>query len=848
VKRTSTAIEGPWSFRQTEDETGAAFAGEWLPAAVPGCVHTDLLANGRIGDPFHGTNERDQQWIGRSAWEYTATFTAGDALLAREHVELVCDGLDTFAEVFVNGARVLSADNMFRSWRAEVASLLVRGDNEIIVRLRSAIREAMAAHEALGYVLPAANDQETPMVSVFVRKAPYHFGWDWGPRFVTCGIWRPIRIEAWDAAKIVAVAIDQRELTAERAALRVRTEVAGGRGGDARVRVCVGDVEAEVRGVVRDGTTIFETDVVIDQPQRWWPNGLGPAHLYDIGVALTVGSARGTVRDLDDGADSLCDERRLRIGLREVTVIHEPDADGKSFTVVVNGAPVFMKGANYIPQDSFVSRVTGEQHMMLISSVAAANMNMLRVWGGGIYEDDTFYDMCDEHGILVWQDFMFACSMYPGDDAFVENVRLEAIENVRRLRHHACLALWAGNNEIEVAWARWGWQQKFHLSAHAQETMMRDCRRLFHEVLPRVVAEHDPGRFYTRSSPSANDDAVVPDTIGHGDMHYWGVWHAELPYERYSDNVSRFMSEYGFQSFPELSTVARYAPPDEWRIDSPILLAHQRHPRGNELIRIYMDRDFRKPKDFASFLYVSQVLQAVVIRYAAEAHRRRMPYNAGSLYWQLNDCWPVASWAGVDYFGQWKALHYFARRFFAPVLVSPVEENGAVVVYVVSDRREDMALRLVVRLLDFEGRELRREVRDVTAAGNTSGAHFSASIADWLRYADARRIVLVAEAFDREGLVGRGLHYFLKTKELDLPDPELSCKVLSSADRIATIAVSARRLALSVRLTAEAPEGLSGDPAFTDNYFDLLPGETISVDWIGAPDATFRAQSIRDTY
>jgi beta-mannosidase len=266
------------------------------------------------------------------------------------------------------------------------------------------------------------------------------------------------------------------------------------------------------------------------------------------------------------------------------------------------------------------------------------------------------------------------------------------------------LALWAGNNESEVAWARWGWRAKFQLSPAAQEKMWSDYRRLFHEVLPAVVAAHDPARFYTRSSPSAKDDRVVPDTVGAGDMHYWGVWHAELPYQKYSENISRFMSEYGFQSFPDIGTVARYAPRSEWRIDSPVMLAHQRHPRGNELIALYMERDLRTPKDFESFLVLSQVLQAIVIQYAAEAHRRRMPYNAGSLYWQLHDCWPVASWAGIDYFGRWKALHYFARRFFAPLLVSTLEENGEVSVYVVSDRREDAAVELVVRLLDFEGR------------------------------------------------------------------------------------------------------------------------------------------------
>ncbi len=398
--------------------------------------------------------------------------------------------------------------------------------------------------------------------------------------------------------------------------------------------------------------------------------------------------------------------------------MHQRDAGGKSFFVKVNGAPVFMKGANWIPADSFNARVTPERYRSLLESAAATHMNMVRVWGGGIYEDDRFYALCDELGLLVWQDFMFACSMYPGDDAFVANVEKEAVENVRRLRNHPSLALWAGNNENESAWKGWGWPAKFKLSRAAQDRISADYKRMFHQILPGIVAAEDPGRFYTRSSPSANEDDVPANRKGWGDMHYWGVWHAEAPYPSYADNISRFMSEYGFQSFPELASVARYTAPDgsDWDIGSPVMLSHQRHPRGNALIRTYMDRDFRRPKDFASFLYVGQVLQATVIKFAAEAHRRAMGRNWGSLYWQLDDCWPVASWSSIDYYGRWKALQYFARQFFAPVLVSPVEEKGIVNVWAVSDRRTETPARLTVRLVDFQGRELWRKEQDVRLA------------------------------------------------------------------------------------------------------------------------------------
>jgi beta-mannosidase len=454
---------------------------------------------------------------------------------------------------------------------------------------------------------------------------------------------------------------------------------------------------------------------------------------------------------------------------------------------------------------------------------------MLRVWGGGIYEDDQFYALCDELGLLVWHDFMFACSMYPGDDAFVSNVEKEAVENVRRLRNHPCLALWAGNNENEAAWKGWGWPAKFNLSRKAQDRISADYKRMFHQILPGIVAAEDPGRFYTRSSPSANEDNVPANRKGWGDMHYWGVWHAEAPYPSYADNISRFMSEYGFQSFPELASVARYtARETDWDIGSPVMLSHQRHPRGNALIRTYMDRDFRRPKDFASFLYVGQVLQATVIKFAAEAHRRAMGRNWGSLYWQLDDCWPVASWSSIDYYGRWKALQYAARQFFAPVLVSPVEEKGVVNVWAVSDRRTDTPARLTVRLIDFQGRELWRKEQDVQLAANASGVLLSMPRAQALGGADPTRVVLVTELSAQGQSLSRNLLSFVKTKDLELPVPELRVEVGAGAGGALAVTVTTPVFARNVYLTAVEP-GAALDGRLEDNFFDLLPGETRTV-------------------
>jgi beta-mannosidase len=833
-----SAAFAPWSFRAVNGPPGF---GQWMPAEVPGCVHTDLQRAGKIPDPFVGTNEHGQQWIELADWEYRSSFVADAALLRHDRVEIDFAGLDTYAEVLVNGARVLAADNMFRSWRADVKAHLVSGANAVLVRFKSPITAAKPAYDRLGYPLPAVNDQSKTMVSMFTRKAPYHYGWDWGPRFVTSGIWRPVAIRAWDVARLDDVQVYERALDDAQARLEIAAVVDATRAGTAHVAVALADGSAVGSAEKRltPGRNEIRFEIAIDKPERWWPAGLGAQRLYTLGTSLTVdGVARG--------------RRETRIGLRTVEVVSRHDAGGKSFFIKINGVPVFMKGANWIPSDSFVARETPERQRALLGAAATANMNMVRVWGGGIYESDSFYDICDELGLLVWQDFMFACSMYPGDAAFVDNVRREAVENVRRLRNHPALALWAGNNEIEAAWQQWGWPARFHLGKAAQQTIWSDYKHLFHDVLPRVVAAEDPGRFYARSTPSANEDGVPPGKLGWGDAHYWGVWHAEAPYEDYAKNVSRFMSEYGFQSFPDLETVARYAPPSEWRMDSPVMLSHQRHPRGNALVKTYMDREFRAPKDFASFLYLSQVLQATVIRFGAEAHRRRMPYNMGSLYWQLDDCWPVASWSSVDYYGRWKALQYAARRFFAPVLLSPVDEDGTLRVYTVSDRRDELRGRLRLRVVDFDGTERWRFEREATIRPLASEAQFQAQTRDVLANIDPRRVVLVVELDGANGAVDRSLFYFEKTRALELPEPGLAVAAEPHATS-ASVRVTARRFARAVRLD----DGELGG-AFSDNYFDLLPGETRTVEWTpgagsppGAADrlsSLLRARSVRDTY
>ncbi|HEX8352471.1 MAG TPA: glycoside hydrolase family 2 protein [Pyrinomonadaceae bacterium] len=796
-------LDGGWTFRE-------AGRGAWRKASVPGSVHTDLLAAGLIEDPFYRDNERGLQWIGKTDWEYRTAFDATAALLGRRHVELVFEGLDTYADVFVNERRVLSADNMFRTWRVGAKAALKAGANTLRVVFRSPVNEVLPRMKALGYELPAANDQGEK-TSPHTRKAPYHYGWDWGPRFVTSGVWRPVTLEAWDGPRLSDLHVVQNRLGKDSAQLTAEVEVVSS--GDAGAVLVVDDpndrrVSARRRVRLAAGTNRFALKLDVPAPRLWWPAGMGPQSLYTLRARLFTGAGGGRPSD----------EISTRVGLRTVELRQQPDEAGKSFAFVVNGVPVFARGANWVPADSFPARVTRERYRRLLESARDANMNMVRVWGGGYYEADDFYELCDELGLLVWQDFMFACSMYPGDEKFLESVRAEAVDNVRRLRNHASVALWCGNNEVETAWHHWGWKQSLPAK------LWDDYKKIFHGVLPEVVAEHDPSRAYWPSSPSSNleEDA---DSQRVGDVHYWEVWHASKPFAEYEKQRPRFMSEYGFQSFPSIETVNAYTLPSDHDIQSPVMLAHQKHPRGNQLIREYMLREYPEPKDFESFLYASQVLQAEGMRVGAEHLRRIMPHNMGSLYWQLNDCWPVASWSSVDYFGRWKALQFYARRFYNPLLVSPHAGGGRVDVHVVNDRPEPTPARLVVSLMDFGGRVLASEVRDLTVAPLRGDSYISLPLDKLLGGRDAKAVFLLAELHVGGRVVSSNTHYFRPFKELSLAAPRVTATAAPARGGF-KLTLTTDKLARAVYLSADGSEG-----SFTDNFIDLIPGRPAEVEF-----------------
>ncbi len=798
-----------------------ARVGVWHMATVPGVVHTDLMEAGIIEDPFTGLNERGVQWIDKEDWIYVTRFDAPDNIFEKNNIRLTFKGLDTYADVDLNGERIISADNMFREWRAGVKGVLKHKGNVLMITFRSPIREVMPLWEALPFRYRGSNDQShnggvfDRELSVFTRKAGYHYGWDWGPRLVTSGIWRPVLLEGWDGARIDDVHIIQRNVTARSASLVFAVEALSD-GPVAGVQLTVterGSGRALARATVdlQTGLNRAEVPVTIRNPRLWWSNGLGEQHLYDFEVTLS-------------SADREIDSRRQRTGLRSLKLVRQPDAAGESFYFELNGIPVFAKGANYIPCDNFLPRVGDSTYRRVVGDAAAANMNMLRVWGGGVYEDDAFYDLCDRLGIMVWQDFMFSCSVYPASGHMLENIRREAVDNVRRLRNHPSIALWCGNNECLEAWFHWGWKRRYEdQNQQYADTVWQQFRDQYFKVLPQVVAQHDPMGYYTPSSPFAGEDGRRDP--GYGDAHFWGVWHGRQPTSDYNKVRSRFFSEYGFQSFPEFSTVRRYAPsPGEWDTASETMLWHQRGGRhANSLINTYLKAEYGTPCDFRSMLYMTHLLQGDAVRTAIEAHRRDMPSCMGSLYWQLNDCWPVASWSGRDCYGRWKALHYFARKAFDDVLVSPVAGGDTLEVFVVSDRRRSFDARLTLRTVTMDGREVWQRSVAVKVPSNGSHRHLSVPLEELLHGHGCGGAVVEVSLVENKGREYTNIYYPALHKDMNYPAAEVGVE-LEAAQGGAVAVLSCDVFARGVCLSSDG-----GECAFSDNYFDLLPGRAVRV-------------------
>lgn len=787
----------------------------WRSATVPGTVHTDLMAHHLIPDPFVGMNEKAIQWVDKKDWQYRTRFEATAAMLQNDVVELDCQGLDTYADIYVNDSLLKQSHNMFIPVKLDIKPWLHGGSNTLRIVFHSPVNQDMPQYLRDNLIYPAGNDASDIPLSIYARKAPYHYGWDWGPRIVTSGIWRPVILRAWNKTAIEDAWLQQKNLTDKAATLNASISLRTVKAGNYTIRVESPDKSfpaATLNARLEEGHPTIDVPFNIPKPRRWWPNGLGDPYLYNVKVSVLDGK-------------QIISTRSLKIGLRTLEVVNEPDSMGVSFYVKVNGRPVFMKGANYIPQDNFLPRATDVKYRKLFSDMKTSHFNMVRIWGGGIYEEDLFYDLADENGILVWQDFLFACSFYPSDPAFLENVKQEATVNITRLRNHPSLALWCGNNEIGVAIKSWGWRDSYGYTAAQWDEMVQGYDKLFKELLPQAVKKADPGRFYFHSSPISNWG--TPKDFTEGDNHYWGVWHGMEWFESFNTHVPRFMSEYGFQSFPDIHTVRRFTTEKERDIYSPVMLSHQKSStRGNTAIKTYLLHYYAEPKDFESLLFVNHVLQAEGMKMGIEAHRRSMPYCMGTLYWQLNDCWPGPSWSGRDYYGRWKALQYYVKKAFSPVLVSSVAESGHLRTFLISDLPEDEQVTLNMQLMDFEGKVLwQKDLPGITAGSGKSIPAHEIALQALLNGADSGKVIFYTKVVKDNKVLTENVYYFAKARDMELPEPGIRTTITTGEAGTIVVKVSTTKLARNIYLLLDKDQ----DSHFSDNYFDLLPGREMTV-------------------
>lgn len=791
-------LGGAWRMREADSQT-------WHSAHVPGSVYADLMADGTMPDPFWRENELDAFKRMKKDYVYQRAFTVTEAQLAHAHVELVCEGLDTLAHVSLNGREIAFADNMHITWVWDVKEQLHAGENTLEIRFDSPILYcAKKAEEAPGW----ESSDATPGFR-HLRKAHCMFGWDWGPRLPDAGIWRPIFLRTWDTARLENALMLQAHHDGV-VDVTIRPEIAGESAWSAEITAPDGEV------LTLPETMAAEQVIAIQNPQLWWPNGLGKQPLYRVTVRLATG-----------------DTRMWRIGLRTMTVSREKDEWGEEFCHVVNGMKVFAMGADYIPEDNILARVTPERTRRLLEDCKAANFNAIRVWGGGYYPDDAFYDICDELGLLVWQDLMYACAFYDLTPDFERSIRVETHQNVARLRHHASLALICGNNEMEMFMAGANSALINHRTWEFVPTYphhITDYVKMFEYILPAIVKETAPQTYWWPASPSSGGNFDAPNDENRGDNHYWDVWHGEKPFTEYRKFFFRYASEFGFQSFPCLKSVKQFTLPDDRNIFSRVMERHQRNQAANGKILSYLSQTFRYPNSFDDLLYASQLMQAEAIRYGVEHWRRNRGRCMGAIIWQLNDIWPVASWASIDYYGRWKALHYAAKRFFAPVMISAEEEgelsqNPKINEYhpapleksfrlnVCNETLRDVTGEVVWALRTPDGAIVRQNQQTLT---------IPAMSAKWLDKVDCADASLtghyVSFAFVVDDVaLSEGTCIFCAPKHFEFVDLRLTLETRGD-----TLVVTSHAYAKQVWLESE-----DADLLLDDNAFDMNPGTKV---------------------
>lgn len=775
-------IDKNWTYKESE-------ASKWHPAKVPGTVHTDLYANEFIPHPYIGNNELSLQWISDKTWLYQTEFNLDRQQLRSKNIELNFDGLDTYAKVYLNDQLILETNNAFRLWKKDVRRIL-KASNTLRVEFSPTSEIEKKKKNQIPYQLSEED-------RVFTRKAQFQYGWDWAPTFNTFGIWRDVYLEFWDNNKIEDLYIEQINLDDDLAKLNANFELLNPSKDAHQTRILING-KVSTTHPIDTNNSIQNIPFEIENPTLWWTHNLGNPYLYEIRVQLLSKN------------NQVLSDKTIRKGLRTIELITEKDEFGESFYFKLNGQPIYIKGANYVPQNSFQNWVSKSDYDQLIKGVVESNMNMLRVWGGGIYEDNYFYQLCDEEGILVWQDFMFSTAMYPGDNLFLENVRQEAIYNVKRLRNHSSIALWCGNSEISEGWHRGGWQ---HNKTNEERTeIWGNYQKLFNNILPNVVDQLTNTAYWETSPKIGRGDQRY---LAEGDAHDWWIWRDGQPFEELERKTPRFMSEFGFQSYPTYPTIQFINNGASISVTSNYFKTHQKHPKGLETINNYMARDFPIPKNEEDYIYISHLLQAYGIGKGIEAQRRNKPYTMGSLYWQLNDCWPSASWSGIDYFGHWKALQYQVKHSFENILISFERNFDDLKVYVINDLTREIKGELKIEILGFDGTKINELKQNFTSTPNSStiAAQFNLS-----SLKNFEREILIKTTFSNR----ESIFYFVKPKDLILKQGPIQVQMNPLKDGY-ELKLFSNILQKNVMLYSD----VNGE--FSDNYFDLLPNKIHTV-------------------
>ena len=793
-------LNGAWNWCDMESK-------EWHKGSVPGTVLTDMMDGGLIEDPYWRTNEYETRELSRSDYRYEREFEVPESFFREEEQCLVFEGLDTIADIYLNDELLLAVNDMHRTWRIDVKG-----------KLKAVNRLAVAFHSPTAFIEKADREGDIFYASTgcmkgngALRKAHYMFGWDWGPQLPDAGIFRSVYLSGFSIARLDDVRIRQEhgaggvKLSVESSVRKLSESDTAGSG----MLACKITAPDGTVLTVEKEVGINETiEALIEAPQLWWPNGYGAQPLYTVRVELRM-------------SDSVLDVWERTIGLRTVTVCTDADEWGNQFAFVVNGQKIFAMGANYIPEDNLLGHLSEERSERLIRDCARANFNCIRIWGGGYYPEDYVYDACDRYGILVWQDLMFACNVYDLNDEFEANILAETADNVKRIRHHACLGLWCGNNEMEWGWRDWG-----RLEGHRPK-YKADYTKIFEMLLPRLVKQVDDQTYYWLSSPSSGGSFDDPNDFNRGDNHYWEVWHSNKPFTEYRDFYFRFCSEFGFQSFPGKKTLDSFSLPEDQNIFSEVMESHQKNGLANTKIFSYISGYYKYPKDMESIAYISQILQLKAIQYGVEHWRRNWGRCMGSIYWQINDCWPVASWASIDYYGRWKALHYGAKRFYARFMATACEKeelSTEIDYYIHNESFEERKAVLRVRLIDRDFHTLYETETEITAAAFEVKNVLPMDFAPFLAEAGMKKRAVAEYSLIEDGcIVSRGTTLFVKPKYFDFKTPEYRVSVTEKADGFCIHAEADTYVSYAELSLDEY------DVVLEDNFFDITSEEGVDI-------------------